>query len=245
MVNRAAPRTLRAQPKSVKPSKPKPAQVLTLKDRLSRLTYAQVVQLLGSQAAKLLQQGGQWDVEDWDDQVYLRGDLFRLKLAPKTVVTITAMADAKSRLHWRCTACETLCEHVGAAFALILDEKLALGLAAAPAERVQMELLTEEQLFKEALRQRQERAEAERMKIRPVDGTGKSPWGDYLVTSIASGKTYRVALRGADAGTSYCSCPDFRTNTLGTCKHILHALGKLKRKFPAPEFRRPYVRQET
>ncbi|RIK82019.1 MAG: helicase [Planctomycetota bacterium] len=228
-----------------KPNKSKPSGVLTLKDRLSRLTYAQAVQMLGNQGTRLLQQGGKWNVEDWDDQVYLRGDLFRLKLAPKTVVTITAMADAKARLHWRCTACETLCEHVGAAFALILDEKLSLGLAAAPAERVQMELLTEEQLFAEALRQREERAKAERMRIRPVDASDKAPWGDYLLTSAASGKTYRVALRGSEPGTSYCSCPDFRTNTLGTCKHILHLLGKLKRKFPAPAFDRPYTRRET
>lgn len=228
-----------------KPNKSKPSGVLTLKDRLSRLTYAQAVQMLGNQGTRLLQQGGKWNVEDWDDQVYLRGDLFRLKLAPNVVVTITAMADAKARLHWRCTACETLCEHVGAAFALILDEKLSLGLAAAPAERVQMELLTEEQLFAEALRQREERAKAERMRIRPVDASDKAPWGDYLLTSAASGKTYRVALRGSEPGTSYCSCPDFRTNTLGTCKHILHLLGKLKRKFPAPAFDRPYTRRET
>ena len=33
-------------------------------------------------------------------------------------------------------------------------------------------------------------------------------------------------------GESYCSCPDFRKNTLGTCKHILHALEKVRRRFP-------------
>ena len=32
-------------------------------------------------------------------------------------------------------------------------------------------------------------------------------------------------------GASYCSCPDFRKNTLGTCKHIIYALDKVRRKF--------------
>src|SRR5690606_9537401 len=35
-----------------------------------------------------------------------------------------------------------------------------------------------------------------------------------------------------ERGDSYCSCPDFRKNTLGTCKHILHALEKARRRVP-------------
>lgn len=43
-------------------------------------------------------------------------------------------------------------------------------------------------------------------------------WGDYIV----SGKMgrYRVAFRGVLSDRNYCSCLDFRTNGLGTCKHI-------------------------
>ena len=29
----------------------------------------------------------------------------------------------------------------------------------------------------------------------------------------------------------FCSCPDFRKNTLGTCKHIIYALDKVDKKF--------------
>jgi len=47
-----------------------------------------------------------------------------------------------------------------------------------------------------------------------------------------------VALRGEGRGESYCSCPDFRTNTLGTCKHILYALDRVAKKFPAAKRRR-------
>ena len=55
-----------------------------------------------------------------------------------------------------------------------------------------------------------------------------APWTDYMVTNRLSGKTYRVALRGLEPGESYCSCPDFRTNTLGTCKHVLHVSTKVQ-----------------
>src|SRR3954447_12178875 len=79
------------------------------------------------------------------------------------------------------------------------------------------------------------------MAVRAMDPA--RPWSDYLVTNRVSGKTYRVALRGTAPGDSYCSCPDFRTNTLGTCKHILHVLNKAKRRFAAEQLRRPYRRK--
>lgn len=47
----------------------------------------------------------------------------------------------------------------------------------------------------------------------------KRIWGDYLVSS-ASGGRYKVAFRGVCSERNYCSCLDFRTNGLGTCKHL-------------------------
>ncbi len=79
------------------------------------------------------------------------------------------------------------------------------------------------------------------MKVEALDS--RSVWTDYTVTNRTSGKTYRVALRGKEPGESYCSCPDFRTNTLGTCKHILHVLQKVKRRFPPAALNRPYRRK--
>jgi hypothetical protein len=69
-------------------------------------------------------------------------------------------------------------------------------------------------------------------------------WTDYTMTNAASGKSYRIALRGWQPGESYCSCPDFRKNTLGTCKHILHALEKVRRRFSESERNRPYRQTE-
>src|SRR5439155_12702021 len=70
-----------------------------------------------------------------------------------------------------------------------------------------------------------------------------SPWTDHSVTSIGSGRTYRVALRSFERGESYCSCPDFRKNTLGTWKHVLFALEEARARFSAAKLRRPYRRE--
>ena len=51
---------------------------LTLLDKLSRLSYAQTLKLLGSDAPKLLRAGAKWDFR-LEEDVYLGEDLFRLK----------------------------------------------------------------------------------------------------------------------------------------------------------------------
>ena len=216
-------------------------QELTLKDRLSRLTYMQACRLLGPQGEQLIRRGGGCEI-GIDEQVYLGGDLFRLKLFD-AVVTITLMAEARWRLHWNCTACQGPCEHVGAAFSLILEEKMALGLAAPPPERKPVESLGEKELVGSAIEERQERARTERMSIRSL--APGSLWTDYLVTNAVSGKTYRVALRGRERGDSYCSCPDFRKNTLGTCKHILRVLDKVESRFPQAIRKRKFVPRDV
>mgnify|MGYP007110401553 FL=1 len=43
-------------------------------------------------------------------------------------------------------------------------------------------------------------------------------WGDYLVCSDTG--RYKVAFRGVQSDRNFCSCLDFRTNGLGTCKHL-------------------------
>jgi hypothetical protein len=212
---------------------------LTLKDRLSRLTFLQACRLLGDHGARLIREGGNYEIAI-EEQVYLGDDLFRLKLGG-AVVTITLMAEVPQRLRWNCTRCETACEHVGAAFSLILEEKMALGLAAPPPERVPVESLGEEELVRRAIEEREERAREERMSVKSANPG--VPWTDYLVTNAISGKTYRVALRGFERGQSYCSCPDYRKNTLGTCKHILAVQRRVRARFPADARKRPYVQK--
>ncbi len=47
-----------------------------------------------------------------------------------------------------------------------------------------------------------------------------------------SGISYQVFVRGKDSPANYCSCPDFATNALGTCKHLEAALKALADKEP-------------
>jgi len=55
-------------------------------------------------------------------------------------------------------------------------------------------------------------------------------FSDFQLTNPQSGRSYRIAIRGASAGDNFCTCPDFRINNLGTCKHIEFTLAHLMRK---------------
>lgn len=219
----------------------KPECELSLRDRLARLTFPMACRMLGPRGPKLIQQGGAHHV-DVPSQVYFQGDLFRLRLPAEkgkpVVVTITVRADRPNRMLYNCTVCVGPCHHVGTALSVILEEKVQLGLAAPPPETNGKVDLSDEQLCAQALAERDDRAQSEKMQTKSLNPS--RPWTDYLVTSQLSGKTYRVALRGAERGESYCSCPDFRKNTLGTCKHILHTLRKVRRRFNDTQMSTPY-----
>src|SRR5579883_1894359 len=62
-------------------------------------------------------------------------------------------------------------------------------------------------------------------------------FSDYQITNPKTGGQYRVSIRGFDVGDNTCECPDFRTNTLGTCKHIEAVLASLREETP-PQLRR-------
>ena len=126
-----------------------------------------------------------------------------------------------------------------AAVSLVLEEKTALGLAEPPKERAPAKPLTEDEAERLALEERAQRAETEPMRI--AMEAPLTLWSDYCVTNETSGRTYRVALRGWRRGESFCTCPDFRANTLGTCKHILRVVAFAKKKFPARTRAVPYL----
>jgi len=199
---------------------------LTLFDKLSRLSFITAAKLLGPEGNRLIRAGGTYDI-DIATQVRFDRDGFQLTLGD-SLVTISLNPAVRDRLDWRCNTCTVPCEHAGAAFSLILEEKLALGLADAPPDPNPLESLGEPALIAQAVAEREERARTEKMQI--VSANPQTIWTDYTLVNSASGKSYRVALRGWQPGESYCSCPDFRKNTLGTCKHILHALEKVRRR---------------
>ena len=63
-----------------------------------------------------------------------------------------------------------------------------------------------------------------------LENIGDQPvFSEFRVKNPASGGSYRVAIRGTGLGENYCSCPDFATNDLGTCKHVEFTLAQPRR----------------
>src|SRR5882757_8756413 len=87
-----------------------------------------------------------------------------------------------------------------------------------------------------------------------LENLGSEPFfSEYRVSNPASKSSYRVAIRGLGPGGNFCSCPDYATSELGTCKHIEFTLARLAKKRGAraafargyqPAFSELYLRNE-
>jgi superfamily II DNA or RNA helicase len=55
-------------------------------------------------------------------------------------------------------------------------------------------------------------------------------FSEFRVTNPQSRNSYVVRIRGRGVGDNACSCPDFATNTLGTCKHVEFTLARIEGK---------------
>lgn len=60
--------------------------------------------------------------------------------------------------------------------------------------------------------------------------TGEPFFSEFRVSNPVSNSSYRVAIRGLGPGGNFCSCPDYSTSELGTCKHIEFTLAQLENK---------------
>lgn len=60
--------------------------------------------------------------------------------------------------------------------------------------------------------------------------TSEPFFSEFRVSNPVSKSSYRVAIRGPGPGGNFCSCPDYATSELGTCKHIEFTLGRLEKK---------------
>ena len=64
-----------------------------------------------------------------------------------------------------------------------------------------------------------------------LENLGQDPaFSDFRITNPVSGTHYRVTIRGVAPGHDFCTCLDYATNDLGTCKHIEFTLAKLLAK---------------
>ncbi|MCL2715741.1 MAG: DEAD/DEAH box helicase [Alphaproteobacteria bacterium] len=78
-------------------------------------------------------------------------------------------------------------------------------------------------------------------------------FSDFQVHNPVSNSSYRVSIRGPGPGGNFCSCPDYSTSELGTCKHIEFTLARLEKKHGAkaafargyrPAFSELYLRND-
>lgn len=132
-------------------------------------------------------------------------------------------------LHCDCRDGETVCRHMVAALYAYADQR-----GSGP------------KLFSAADAAVRDRVQRGRTEVR-VEHISGEPWfGLWQAESIAGTthfpRQYQVTIRSLNNRSNLCTCPDFHTNQLGTCKHIeavLHKLGKRKdhriiTRLPAP-----------
>jgi hypothetical protein len=63
-----------------------------------------------------------------------------------------------------------------------------------------------------------------------IENVGTEPFfSDFRVRNPLSKSVYRVEIRGSRPGDNHCSCPDYATNELGTCKHVEFVLAALEK----------------
>lgn len=78
------------------------------------------------------------------------------------------------------------------------------------------------------IERRQKRAREE---ITKVVNKGNHPLFSQFEVSSVSGRTYRVEIRALDELHNTCTCPDYKSNLIGTCKHIESVLLHLRDEY--------------
>jgi superfamily II DNA or RNA helicase len=64
-----------------------------------------------------------------------------------------------------------------------------------------------------------------------LENLGSDPFfSEFRVSNPVSNSAYRVAIRGLGPGGNFCSCPDYATSELGTCKHLEFTLAQLEKQ---------------
>jgi len=83
-------------------------------------------------------------------------------------------------------------------------------------------------LLQEQIERRRKRGKEELVRI---VNRGKHPvYSTFEVTSTSE-RVYTVQIRSLTERLNTCTCPDYRTNTIGTCKHIEGVLANLEQEF--------------
>ncbi len=116
------------------------------------------------------------------------------------------------------------CKHVVAAALNVRDLLQKDQDLAAVVPEPEAQYLSREEIREQALADRKKRAGSEKFTLIP----GDMYKGDHLVENQLK-RQYQVCLHDPVKGAGHCTCPDYMTNGLGTCKHLLFVHDRLKK----------------
>jgi hypothetical protein len=136
----------------------KPSHQLTLHDRLNCLALLQAKKLAGRKRRREAVESGTRGGRPRDPRALHHRPVSGGLSISQVVVTIACSHEGELGDY-----------HPAAVISLILEEKLALGLAAPPDANTPWEQLAEHELETRALAEREERARKESMRIKPAD----------------------------------------------------------------------------
>lgn len=150
-----------------------------------------------------------------------KNDLFRFKYDGNYGEYEIAVDLSDEKNPWECTCPYPGegCKHIVGALLSILDTPFHQEKEAVVQKDPEMDpshYLSPEEIRAQALEDRHKRARTETFQV--VQG---DMFKDEHLVVTASGKSYTVMMHDPEKGEGHCNCPDFLSNRLGTCKHIL------------------------
>lgn len=115
---------------------------------------------------------------------------------------------------------ELLCKHKTAAL-LQLDEYIRLNTEELPPEGIRY---TRKGMIQRVIDERKKKAHQASYSVEFADNI----FGEHILTN-ERGVHYRITFRDLERKHGYCNCPDYSTNKLGTCKHLIYAFNHLQK----------------
>ncbi|RLD39114.1 MAG: hypothetical protein DRI74_01780 [Bacteroidetes bacterium] len=85
---------------------------------------------------------------------------------------------------------------------------------------------TRDGMIKRVMAEREKKAKTEKFQLDFADNI----YGEHLITNQRN-KTYKLTFYDFDEKTGYCSCPDYHTNKLGSCKHLIYAFDEFQKQY--------------
>ncbi|MEA3361651.1 MAG: DEAD/DEAH box helicase [Thermodesulfobacteriota bacterium] len=130
-----------------------------------------------------------------------------------------------------CKSSKCVCHHTIAGL-LELSDNLQRDEAPQP---VGGKTYTREGMIKRVMEERRDKADKAEYLIEFADNV----FGEHELTNERD-LHYRLTFRDPEKEQGYCSCPDYRTNKLGTCKHLLYAFSLFRETEPRTLPDQPY-----